>query len=69
MNQVARKIKLGRAVSLEVAPVVKRKNKKKKNLLTNIGDIIDMGSIPGLGRSPRVLLLLLLLLSHVSRVP
>ena len=68
MNQVARKIKLGRAVSLEVAPVVKRKN-KKKNLLTNIGDIIDMGSIPGLGRSPRVLLLLLLLLSHVSRVP
>ena len=30
MNQVARKIKLGRAVSLEVAPVVKRKNKKKK---------------------------------------
>ena len=28
MNQVARKIKLGRAVSLEVAPVVKRKKKK-----------------------------------------
>ena len=52
MNQAPRKIKLGRSVSLEVAPVVKRK--KKKNLLPNIGDIRDMGSIPRLGRPPGV---------------
>ena len=30
--------------------VVKKKKKKKKNSLPNAG---DMGSIPGLGRSPR----------------
>ena len=55
MNQAPRQINLGRAVSLEVAPVLKRKKKKKrKHLLTSIGDIRDMGSIPGLGISPRV---------------
>ena len=51
MNQAPRKIKLGRSVSLEVAPVVKI---KKKNLLPSIGDIRDMGSIPRLGRPPGV---------------
>ena len=33
-----------------VALVVKRK--EKKNLPANAGDVSDVGSIPGLGRSP-----------------
>jgi len=33
-----------------VALVVKKK--KKKNLPANAGDITELGSIPGLGRSP-----------------
>ena len=39
----------------QVALVVKKllaKKKKKKKLLANAGDIRDVGSIPGLGRSP-----------------
>ena len=34
----------------QVALVVKRK--EKKNLPANAGDVSDVGSIPGLGRSP-----------------